>query len=232
MRRANERGSILCGRNGSCPRIVVFCLFAALSVFSVGCAGESTTPNDVLRSFAQALEDNDVDAARATLLDAGEPGFEARFNSLVAQGAEPISALRASVGEQASLYATVPVNAWQPVRLVLRDGRWQIASGVADEAALDTPRAAALIFARAFISEDNDALRSIVPPEFRELMSDETLDGWRADEGETLEQAVRAVVEAADGPFIVQGDEAYLPAGQFTLKLLRVEGAWYVFDFL
>lgn len=231
MRKANQSGSNLCGRVDFYRGGVRF-LLAALIALSVGCAGQPATPNDALRSFAQALEANDTEAARSAMLDDEDASFEARFDALVAQGAEPISALRASAEERAALYATVPVNGWQPVRLVLRDGQWQIASGVADEAALDTPRAAALTFARAFLSEDNDGLRSIVPPEFRELMNDETLDAWRADEGDTLEQAVRSVVDAIDGPFIVQGDEAYLPAGQFTLKLLRVDGTWYVFDFL
>lgn len=129
-------------------------------------------PNDALRGYARALEENRVDDAYRFLSDDAKRSMslEAFRRAVIENPAEVMEVARSLTRPTTEpvVVATITVPSGEELRMVYEDGRWRVDASAVDLYSQTTPRQALVGFIRAFERKRYDVILRYVPDAERE----------------------------------------------------------------
>jgi hypothetical protein len=209
--------------------VTVFALLAA------ACSG-SSTPQDVLRDYAQAVESDN--AARAYALTTpefraatSEARFESDFDRRVEAGPDLTEALREGAEGTASLHAQVPYSDYESVKMAYIRGHWVITGGVGVFFSQSSPRDTLLTFIRALRGRDTATMLRLVPGEYRARIDAEALDAWMDAREDELAETLALLEASVDAPIRERDAAATLRYGAREMRFVREGARWVIEDF-
>ena len=218
-------------------RAIVAAALIISAATGTACGGTgSTTPQQTLRDYENALGRHDADAARQLLDDAArsstsEQRFEEEFQRRIEAGDDYRRRVIAAANADATIVSELDYDGYDRVHLILVDGQWRINSGVGAVDSRDTPRAAAVAFIRAVEAGDTTRMMNLVPSEWRARMSEEDLAVWMQTRQAELAEIVALLKTAIDTPASVSGDRATLRYGSRQMSFVRESNSWMIEDF-
>ncbi|MFO0617673.1 MAG: hypothetical protein U0414_34080 [Polyangiaceae bacterium] len=153
-------------------------------------------PNDALRGYARALEENRIDDAYRYLSDDAKRSLtlEAFRRAVTENPTEVIEVARSLTRPTTDpvVVATVTVPSGEELRMVFEDGRWRVDASAVDLYSQGTPRQALVGFIRAFERKRYDVILRYVP--------DAERDGLDSDFGDTPAKDAPAPPAASASP--------------------------------
>lgn len=176
---------------------------AALGASSCSGSTYEQGPNDALRGYARALEENRVDDAYRYLSDDAKRSMslEAFRRAVTENPAEVMEVARSLTRPTTDpvVVATLTVPSGEELRMVFEDGRWRVDASAVDLYSQTTPRQALIGFIRAFERKRYDVILRYVPDAERE-----GLDGELGDAREVpREHDTPSTAPAVSGPAAV-----------------------------
>jgi hypothetical protein len=212
-----------------------------LVLLTAGCPGGSGAsnvnhPEQALKNYARALEQGNHDAAYSMM----SSEFRKKYtrDDFVAMVRDHNSELKQSISQlkgrprNVRMEATISFGAGDSLRLVLDNGKWQIASDPVDFYGQRTPAEALRSFVRAIERHRYDVVLRFVPNKWAETMTVQKLreqwEGGKREEVATLLKNLRANLTA---PIHRKGDRATMPYGdRFEVRFVREDGVWKIED--
>jgi hypothetical protein len=158
------------------PRMMIACrvllAFAVAGALSCSSGPFEQGPNDALRGYAKALEENRIDDAYRYLSDDAKrsmslEAFRRAVQENPAEVLEVAQALTRPTTEPV-VTAIVTVPSGEELQMVFEDGRWRVDASAVDLYSQATPRQALVGFIRAFERKRYDVVLRYVPDAERE----------------------------------------------------------------
>lgn len=199
------------------------------------CSGAST-PQGVVRDYADALDGENVDRAFALTspeyqASTSRSRFEDEFGRRVEAGSELVDALRDGANRPAHVRATASVNEFDSIELELRNGEWVIVNGVGVFFSQATPRDTLRSFIRALQARDAATLLRLVPGEYRAQIDESTIVDWLELRADELAGTLALLEASVDAPIRESNNEATLRYGAREMRFSREGSHWVIEDF-
>jgi hypothetical protein len=215
--------------------------WCALLLLCFGCAagsGAAVSPNDVLRSYAQALREQRLDDAYALLSREAQARVSlAVFRQMAQENPKEIEEISADLlrpSEAARVTATLTTADGDTLLLVYEGERWKIDASALDLYRQDSPLAALSSFLRAFDHKRYDVLLRFVPEAQAEGLSPEALQAaWEGEQRTHMERLTQSLkASLANAKVEMLGDRATVGYGAGgTVELINEHGSWKIEDF-
>jgi hypothetical protein len=208
-------------------------LILALTLATSACA--SSTPQDVVAQYGQAVRDGNPKQAYALL----SPALREKtpYADFLAQWRARRQSLMGSATTfddaretPARVSATLEYNDYDTLKMTLGPEGWKLSGGVLAIYAQDTPRAALVSFVRALEARDHVQLMHFIPSNYAQHMTPEAL-ATDLDARKTEVDALVIELKAnLDQPIAVRGDHAFLRYGEHKVTLVLEGDVWKVED--
>jgi hypothetical protein len=201
-----------------------FALLGFVACVALGCGSASTAierPAATLVSYAQAVRDNDAEAAYALLddevrEDVSLEDVERLMNENRAELADQAAEVRALAGD-VEAEATVTLESGETVRLVLENGEWAIDGNVLGAPALRTPRDTVLALRRALQRRSLAGVERVLARQ------------PRAEIAAEIERIVEETADELDLDVEMRGNRAVVKTtGGREIELVREAGEWKI----
>lgn len=195
-------------------------------VLGVG-ACAAPTPDDVLRSYAEAVARGDADEVRR--LSAAKLRSEMSVSDVrAALDADPNLALQLS-GPTVARRCELDLGD-RTIRLVREAQAWRVSSGGAYVLRFDTPAASLAALFVAVEQGRMDVLRRVVPRRFQQYFgTEQALVAHLTEQMDRIHAAQAAI--GADAQIRVDGDRAALVYGPGrSVRFEREDGEWKILD--
>jgi hypothetical protein len=214
-------------------------LLALTLAGSVACGASrpAQDPQQVLKEYAQALEQGRAEDAYRMLSDDARRGISLEaFKRMLKDNPVEVQEIGRSLERPTAppvVTATVTSPGGQELSLVLEDGKWRVEATAVDLYAQDSPRHAIQGFVRALERKRYDIVMKYVPEGHQEgLDATKLKDSWEGHEKEEMEQVLAALKQALPTASIEEtGERATMPYGAGTIQLVREHGLWKIEDF-
>jgi len=170
------------------PRVRELALAAVIACGGLAMGGATSCssstyeqgPNDALRGYARALEENRVDDAYRYLSDDAKRSMSLEaFRRAVTENPTEVMEVARSLTRPTTdpvVVATITVPSGEELRMVFEDGRWRVDASAVDLYSQSTPRQALVGFIRAFERKRYDVILRYVPEAEREGLDSELAD--------------------------------------------------------
>jgi hypothetical protein len=211
---------------------VLLCFGCAAGAHSGG------SPNDVLRSYAQALKEHRLADAYALLSREAQARVSLPVFTQMAQEnpkeIEEISADLLRPTEPAKVTATLTTPDGDALLLVYEGDRWKVDASALDLYRQDSPLATLGSFLRAFDHKRYDVLLRFVPEAQAEGLSPEALQAaWEGEQRTHMERLTQSLKASLGNAKVeILGDRATVGYGAGgTVELVNEHGSWKIEDF-
>ena len=207
----------------------------ALGLLLTLTACASSTPQDVVAQYGQAVREGDPKAAYSLLSPALRdatpyPEFLEQWRARHQSLAGAAASLEDAAQTPARVRAELAYNDYDTLAMTLGPDGWRLSGGVLALYLQDSPRTALVSFVRALEARDHERLMSFIPSDYAQHMSPaalaEDLDA-RRDEVDALVIELKANL---DQPISVRGDHAYLRYGDSKVTMVLEGDAWKIED--
>lgn len=202
-----------------------------------GCATHPdgpASPETTVTAFARALNEGNLPAAYALMSDdyRSHVSLEA-WQKLMEENSQEVIEISNSlthVRGPARVLATFDHEAEGDLVLVLRDGKWAVATDVARVYDQSTPRAALRAFVRAVEHKRYDVVLRLVPNADKEGMTTASLEkAWGGAGRDEIARVAGNLKDHVEGPIETAGNHATLPYGErMRVQFLREDGVWKI----
>jgi hypothetical protein len=206
---------------------------------STGCAHApeaAYTPEETIRAFARALEQNDFETAYALMSEEyrARVGFE-QFKRQLRENPQEMLEVSSALGhvrESAQEQALVSYDEDEELLLRRSGDRWYISTNVVNFYDQSTPRAALRSFVRAMERKRYDVVMRLIPEADKEgITTDRMEQAWAGEEREQVERMLGALRAHLDAPIEVIGTRATMPYGEhMRVQFVREGSAWKIED--
>ncbi len=208
-----------------------FLLFACLTASA--CA--TSTPQDVVAEYGQAVRDGDPKHAYALL--SPELREQTPYPEFLAQWrARRQSLLGSAPGfadardTPAHVTAELGYNDYDTLKMTLGPNGWKLSGGVLSIYAQDTPRNALVSFVRALESRDHVQLMHFIPSDYAQHMTPELLAADLDKRKAEVDDLVIELKANLHEPISVRGAQAFLRYGEHKVTLVLEGDAWKIED--
>lgn len=206
---------------------------------ATGCPTRGTSvnhPEQALSAYARALEQGNLDAAYAMM----SSEFRKKYtrDDFVAMLKSHRNELKQSIAQlkgrprKVELEARVTFGEGDSLKLVQRNGTWQISSDPVDFYGQRTPREALRSFIRAIDRHRYDVVLRFVPNKWAETMTVEKLkEQWEGGKREEVATLLKNLKANLGAPIHRKEDRATMPyADRFEVRFVKEDGVWKIED--
>ena len=222
------------GREGGvCGALIIACTALLLA----GCpsrAPQTSGPEEVLRTYAQAIQAGEHKRAYQMMSPAYRERVDQQtfISSIRKNPAEMqfILGQLSNKAQQVTISAALDVGSQERLLLVNTSGHWSIATDPMAFYPQQTPAQAIRSFVRAIENKRYDVLLRFVPAQRAKNLSEAHLkkyfEGSERDEAQSLVRAIKANLSS---PIHIAGETANMPYGERNVvKFLLEDGVWKI----